>query len=60
MWPFKKKKMYKITYRPTITFGGTEAYCIMSQGYNPAHAWERFVGPNRYRLTMIDIEEVLE
>lgn len=56
MWPFNKKKIFRITWKYVGTRGWS--YTSIIQGYNVADAWKRLAKQHSYALDCIDIEEL--
>ena len=58
MWPFKKKKTYKVVYHFMLWYNGLKITDIV-RAYNEAGAWKKIVNNGTSGTKSIDsIEEV--
>ena len=55
MWPFKEKKLYRLTW--SYSEGGYK-YIEVIRAYNPAHAWKIIKRDHPLAITLVQLEEV--
>ena len=55
MWPFKEKKLYKLTW--SYHEGGYK-YTEVVRAYNQAHAWKIVKRQHPISITLVCLEEV--
>lgn len=57
MWPFRKKKVYRVQYHFIVWYGGIKITEVV-KAYNEADAWRKIVNSSSGQKSMDSIEEV--